>query len=102
MKMRSLFTLSRKFSTFPKEALLPEKIVYQRLVDVIQSVKPNSNSIAESAALAPDLGFDSSRKRELVQAVEREFCVTLKPTASDSFATVRDVVSHIASHPKAR
>jgi acyl carrier protein len=100
--MRSSLILSRKFSTFPKEALLPEKVVFQRVVDTIKSVRPTSLSITELSAFAPDLGFDSLRKKELIQAFEHEFCVSFKPSVSDSFITVKDIVSHLASHPKAR
>lgn len=98
---KSIHKNVQHFSTYPNSTFLPANIVEERVFNVFQKIKSSPSNIQSTAHLTHDLGFDSHYRREVINSLSKEFCISLVD-AADNISYVQDAIDVIARNPKAR
>ncbi len=103
MFTRQLFnnkSFIRQLSTYPKSCYLSESNVRERVLHVVSNIKSAPEVISNEAHFVADLKFDSLRRQDLRQNLEKEFCVHIP--ANTDLLSVKQATEYFTSNPKSR
>ena len=100
--VRSTFqVLKRNSSDYPQGCFISKDIALSRVVNVVSGIRSAPQTVSSTAHLITDLKFDSLRRIDLRNSLEKEFCIRF-PAEGNELLTVPALAEFVAKHPKAR
>jgi len=101
--LRAYSTNLPKFDAVKEEPFLDEKVVLDRVIEVIKNFeKVVESKVSPAAKFKEDLDLDSLDAVEVVMALEEEFCIEIPDSEADKILSIPDAVAYLSAHPMAK
>jgi acyl carrier protein len=86
----------------PESSFLTAEEVAVRVVAVIRAQKQAPLNVKPNAHFVVDMKFDSFKRADVLEDLEREFCVPILGDARGEILSVPAAVEYFSTNPKAR